>query len=60
MNIRILKSTKVEKEGLSVTSQYFQLNSTAQIERISLEYTTIFRRDTEGNIVILKRSRGVL
>ena len=56
----ILKSTKVKREGLSVSSQYFQLNSTAQIERISLEYTTILRRDSVGNVVILKRSRGVL
>lgn len=56
----ILKSTKVKKEGLGVSSQYFQLNSTAQIERISLEYTTILQRETDGTIMILKRSRGVL
>lgn len=56
----ILKSSKVKKEGLSVSSQYFQLNSTAQIGRISLEYTTILRRDSVGNVVVLKRSRGVL
>lgn len=56
----LLKPKKVKSEGLSVSSQYFQLNSTAQIERISLEYTTILRRDFEGNVIILKRSRGVL
>ena len=56
----ILKNTKIKKEGLSVTSQYFQLNSIAQIERISLEYTSVLRRDSDGNVMVLKRSRGVL
>ncbi len=56
----LLKQKKVKSEGLSVSSQYFQLNSTAQIERISVEYTTILQRETDGNVMILKRSRGVL
>ena len=56
----LLKSTEIKKEGLSVSSQYFQLNSTAQIERISVEYTSVFQRDSDGRITILKRSRSVL
>ena len=56
----LLKQKKVKNEGLSVSSNYFQLNSTAQIERISVEYSTIIRRDSNGDVVILKRSRGVL
>lgn len=56
----LLKLKKVKNEGLSVSSQYFQLNSTAQIERISVEYTTILQRETDGTVMILKRSRGVL
>lgn len=56
----LLKQKKIKSEGLSVSSQYFQLNSTAQIERISVEYTTILQRETDGKVMILKRSRGVL
>lgn len=56
----ILKSTKIKKEGLSVSSNYFQLNSTAQIERISVEYSTVLSRESNDHVVILKRSRGVL
>ncbi|GMR16122.1 MAG: GspK family T2SS minor pseudopilin variant XcpX [Gammaproteobacteria bacterium] len=56
----LLKQKKVKNEGLSVSSHFFQLNSTAQIERISVEYTTILQRESDGNVVILKRSRGVL
>lgn len=56
----LLKQKKVKKDGLSVSSQYFQLNSTAQIERINVEYTTILHRESEGRVVILKRNRGVI
>ena len=56
----LLKQKKVKSEGLSVSSQYFQLNSTAQIERISVEYTTILQRESDGSVNIIKRSRGVL
>ena len=56
----LLKQKKVKSEGLSVSSQYFQLNSTAQIERISVEYTTILQREADGTVKIIKRSRGVL
>ena len=56
----LLKSTKIKKEGLSVSSQYFQLNSTAQIERISVEYVSVLQRDSDGRMTILKRSRSVL
>lgn len=56
----IIKEKKVNKDGLSVSSNYFQLNSTAQIERISVEYTTLLQRDSSGQVMILKRSRGVL
>ena len=56
----LLKQKKVKKDGLSVSTQYFQLNSTAQIERINVEYTTILHRDTDGRVMVLKRNRGVL
>lgn len=56
----LLKQKKVKNEGLSVSSNFFQLNSTAQIERISVEYITILQREGDGNVIILKRSRGVL
>lgn len=56
----LLKQKKVNKDGLSVSSHYFQLNSTAQIERINVEYTTILQRESDGHVMILKRSRGVL
>ena len=56
----LLKQKKVKKDGLSVSTQYFQLNSTAQIERINVEYTTILHRESEGHVVILKRNRGVI
>ena len=56
----LLKQKKITNEGLSVSSQYFQLNSTAQIERISAEYTSILKRNLDGDVTILKRSRGVL
>lgn len=56
----LLKQKKVKKEGLSVDSNYFQLRSTAEIERISVEYTTTLSREAVGDVAILKRSRGVL
>jgi len=56
----LLKQKKVNNEGLSVSSNYFQLNSTVQIERISVEYTTILNRESNGSVRVLKRSRGVL
>jgi general secretion pathway protein K len=56
----LLKQKKVNNEGLSVSSNYFQLNSTVQIERISVEYTTILNRESSGSVRVLKRSRGVL
>ena len=56
----LLKQKKIESEGLNVSSNYFQLNSTAQIERISVEFTTILHRGSDGNVILVKRSRGVL
>ena len=56
----LLKQKKIKKDGLSVSSQYFQLNSTAQIERINVEYTTILYRESNAHVIILKRNRGVL
>jgi len=55
----LLKQKEIKSEGLSVSSNYFQLNSTAQIERISVEYTTTLYREND-DVMILKRSRGVL
>jgi general secretion pathway protein K len=56
----LLKQKEINNEGLSVSSNYFQLNSTAQIERISVEYSTILHRKGDGVVVLVKRSRGVL
>lgn len=56
----LLKQKKINNEGLSVSSNNFQLNSTAQIERISIEYSTILHRESDGSVALVKRSRGVL
>jgi len=56
----VLKEKKVNKEGLSVSSDYYQLNSIAQIERITVEYVTVLNRINNDTVVILNRSRGVL
>lgn len=56
----LLKQKNIKKEGLSVSSQYFQLSSTAQIERITVEYISVLHRRSDGQVTILKRSRGVL
>jgi len=56
----LLKEKKVNKEGLSVSSDYYQLNSIAQIERITVEYTTVLNRINGETVVVLNRSRGVL
>ena len=56
----LLKQNNVKKEGLSVSSRFFQLNSTVQIERITVEYKTVLHRETDSSILILNRSRGVL
>ena len=56
----LLKQKNVNNKGLSVNSNYFQLNSRVQIERISVEYTAILNRDSNGSVRVLKRNRGVL
>ena len=56
----LLKQKKIKNEGLSVTSNYFQLNSAAQIERISVEYVSIIHRESDGSTSVIKRHRGVL
>ena len=56
----LLKQKKINTEGLSVSSNHFQLNSTSQIERISIEYSSILHRENDGAVMLLKRSRGVL
>ncbi len=56
----LLTQKKVTKDGLTVSSDYFQLNSTAQIERINVEFTTVLQRESDGHVMILKRNRGVL
>ena len=56
----LLQTTKIKKEGLSVSSNYFQLNSTAQIERISADYSSVLSRENVDQVIVMKRSRGVL
>jgi len=56
----LVNKAKITKNGLSIDSDYFQLSSTAIIDKINVDYTTIFYRDSKNNVVILKRSRGVL
>ena len=56
----LLQQKKIKKEGLSVSSNYFQINSKAQLERISVEYMAVIRRESDGSALVLKRSRGVL
>lgn len=60
INHPLLKQKKIKNEGLSVTSSYFQLSSTAELERISVEYVSVIRRENDGSALVLKRSRGVL
>ncbi len=56
----LLKQKKIKNEGLNVSSNYFQLNSTAQVERISVEFTSVLHRQNDGSVTLVKRSRGVL
>jgi general secretion pathway protein K len=56
----LILKTEIKKDGLSVNSHYFQLNSTAQIDNINVEYTSILQRDSDVRVIVLKRSRGVL
>lgn len=56
----LLKQKEIKTEGLSVSSNYFQLNSNAQVERISVEYSSILHRKDDGTVVLVKRSQGVL
>lgn len=56
----LIKNTKIKKDGLSVNSEYFQLNSSAQIDRIKMAYVTILQRESKDSILILKRSRETL
>lgn len=56
----LFKEKKLKSEGLSVSSSYFQLNSTAEIDRISVEYISVIKRESDGSALVLKRSRGVL
>lgn len=56
----ILKQTKIKKEGLGVSSHYFQLNSTAQIDKINVDFTTVLQRENDEIVMVLKRNRGVL
>lgn len=56
----IFKQTKIKKEGLSVSSHYFQLNSTVQIDNVHVDFTTVLHRENDEVVMILKRNRGVL
>lgn len=56
----LVNKAKITKDGLSVDSDYFQLNSIAIIDRINVDYTTTFHRKNVDNVIVLKRSRGVL
>ena len=56
----LLKQKKVKKDGLSVSTQYFQLSSTTQLERVNVEFLTILHRDNDGRVKIVTRHRGVL
>ena len=56
----LLRQKKIKNEGLSVSSNYFQLNSTAQIERISVEYVSTLYRASGGSTTVIKRHRGIL
>ncbi len=56
----LLKEKKIKKEGLSVSSDYFQLYSTAQIERITVEYVTVLNRVNAETVMVVNHSRGVI
>jgi len=56
----LVSKAKITNNGLSVESDYFQLNSVAIIDRINVDYTTIFHRKNIDNVTVLKRSRGVI
>lgn len=56
----LLKLKKIKAEGLSVSSNNFQLNSYAQVERILVEYSSVLHRKDDGTVVLVKRSQGVL
>ena len=56
----LLKNKNIDKQGLSVSSRYFQLNSEVQIGRIEVGFTSVLLRLDNGEIRLVKRSRSVL
>lgn len=56
----LIKQKKINKDGLSVNSEYFQLSSATQLERITVEFVSVLQRDSVGEVKLLRRSRSVL
>lgn len=56
----LIKQKKINKDGLSVSSEYFQLSSTTQLERVTIEFVSVLQRDPVGEVMLLRRSRSVL
>jgi general secretion pathway protein K len=56
----VLKQKKINKDGLSVSSEYFQLSSATQLERITVEFVSVLHRDSVGQVKLERRSRSVL
>ena len=50
----------INRDGVSVSSEFFRLNSAVQIDRIQVQFVTHLQRNTNGSVKVIKRSRGVL
>lgn len=56
----IFSGLNINDSGLSVTSEFFRLQTLAQIDKTNLRYTSQLHRNVNGTISIIKRSRSVL
>jgi len=56
----LFSNTNMKKEGLSVNSHYFSLSSTVKIDRVNIDFNSVFFREGEKSVMVLRRSRGVL
>lgn len=56
----LFNNANIKKEGLSVNSRYFSLSSTVKIDRVNIDFNSVFFREGEKSVMVLRRSRGVL
>ena len=54
----LLRQKKINKDGLSVSSEYFQLSAATQLERVTVEFVSQLYRDQTGHVTLIKRNRS--